>query len=269
MVMNLFKTKFKIKNLKKTKFRRLEGAPLVASIVYNKKIAMSFHNTKYYEAQSEYQSSLVELERVKLTLSTSHKERVTTIFEEYKKKGESRVYAIHGVLFNIREKTMKAIINKKPLPKVDDILSVVGNINVLLCAYRTIKGNVGALSSAWEIPIAEANRLSDDQRILLDSLFNLPDALQYKLLRQISSLIKNGAYPWGVSKLIWIPKPGTKKMRPLTIPPFADRLVQEAIRMVLEAIYDPVFQKMNCSFGFRASNGVHQAISMLTEQRGA
>ena len=74
-------------------------------------------------------------------------------------------------------------------------------------------------------------------------------------------------YPWGCSRLIWIPKPGTKKERPLTIPPFADKLVQEAIRMVLEPIYEPEFQKLNCSFGFRARVGTHQAIVSISETR--
>jgi retron-type reverse transcriptase len=76
-----------------------------------------------------------------------------------------------------------------------------------------------------------------------------------------TKLIKQIKYPWGCSKLIWIPKPGTKVRRPLTIPSFADRMVQEAIRMVLECIYEPVLQSMNCSFGFRAGSGVHQAIT--------
>jgi hypothetical protein len=44
-------------------------------------------------------------------------------------------------------------------------------------------------------------------------------------------------------------------------------MVQEAIRMVLESIYEPVFQHMNCSFGFRARNGVHHAITMLKDPR--
>lgn len=137
---------------------------------------------------------------------------------------------------------MKAIIEKRPLPKVDNILSIVGNMNILICAYRTIRGNTGALTAAWQIE-AEFNLLSEDQKALLVSLFNLPDALDYKLLTLIARLVREDKYPWGVSRLIWIQKPGTKKERPLTIPPFANRIVQEAISMVLEAMYEPVFRK--------------------------
>lgn len=46
-------------------------------------------------------------------------------------------------------------------------------------------------------------------------------------------------------------------------------MVQEAIRMVIEPIYEPLFQNMNCSFGFIASNGVHQAICSLAESRNS
>lgn len=54
-------------------------------------------------------------------------------------------------------------------------------------------------------------------------------------------------------------------MRPLTIPPFVDKGIQKAIRTVLESIYEPTFAEMNCSFDFRANNGVHHAITLLTE----
>lgn len=42
-----------------------------------------------------------------------------------------------------------------------------------------------------------------------------------------------------------------------------DKVVQESIRMVLECIYEPVFQNMGCNFGFRASNGCHQALTVI------
>lgn len=42
-----------------------------------------------------------------------------------------------------------------------------------------------------------------------------------------------------------------------------DRVVQTSILMVLEAIYEPWFEKLNCSFGFRPRKGVHDAIYSL------
>ena len=43
-----------------------------------------------------------------------------------------------------------------------------------------------------------------------------------------------------------------------------DRVVQSAIQMVLQAIYEPWFDKQNVSFGFRTGKGVHDAIFSLT-----
>jgi retron-type reverse transcriptase len=43
-----------------------------------------------------------------------------------------------------------------------------------------------------------------------------------------------------------------------------DRVVQKAIEMVLVAIYEPIFEKRNRSFGFRPNKGVHDAMAALT-----
>lgn len=98
MVKYVKKSKFK-SSFKKKKFRRIKGAPLVATLIYDAGIAKSFHNTSYYEAQSEYQKTIVELEEIKRKLSTGDQERVTKIFEEYKAKAEGSVYKVHNVLF--------------------------------------------------------------------------------------------------------------------------------------------------------------------------
>lgn len=42
-------------------------------------------------------------------------------------------------------------------------------------------------------------------------------------------------------------------------------MVQEAIRMALEAIYEPHFMSMNVSFGFRASVGCHENVVSITD----
>ncbi|MDI6618001.1 MAG: reverse transcriptase domain-containing protein [Clostridiales bacterium] len=53
------------------------------------------------------------------------------------------------------------------------------------------------------------------------------------------------------------------KMRPLGLPTFTDKLVQEAIRMILEAIYEPVF--CDTSHGFRPKRSCHTALGMITK----
>lgn len=54
------------------------------------------------------------------------------------------------------------------------------------------------------------------------------------------------------------------KMRPLGLPVFADKLVQEVIRMILESIYEPVFS--NYSHGFRPGRSCHTALAMVKHE---
>lgn len=49
-------------------------------------------------------------------------------------------------------------------------------------------------------------------------------------------------------------------MRPLTIPNFEDRIIQQTIRVILNAIYEPVFSTLSCSFGFRPHKSAIEAI---------
>lgn len=53
------------------------------------------------------------------------------------------------------------------------------------------------------------------------------------------------------------------KMRPLGIPTFTDKLVQEVLRMILESIYEPVF--LDCSHGFRPNKSCHTALKSITK----
>lgn len=60
----------------------------------------------------------------------------------------------------------------------------------------------------------------------------------------------------------------SKKKRPLGIPTFTDKLAQEVLRMVLEAVYEPVF--LDGSHGFRPNRGCHTALKNLKKEfRGA
>ncbi|MCD8145150.1 MAG: hypothetical protein LUD79_07440 [Oscillospiraceae bacterium] len=52
------------------------------------------------------------------------------------------------------------------------------------------------------------------------------------------------------------------KMRPLGIPSFRDKLLQEAVRMILEAIYEPVFNSK--SHGFRPGKSCHTALRQIS-----
>lgn len=108
------------------------------------------------------------------------------------------------------------------------------------------------------------DRLTLSQSKLLNATYKAPDGLTLEIFRLAIQLLKKGKYPWGASKRIYVPKPGTDAKRPITISPFMDKVIQTAIKMVLEAIYEPWFEKTNRSFGFRANKGCQDAIFCLT-----
>jgi len=72
----------------------------------------------------------------------------------------------------------------------------------------------------------------------------------------------DGSYRPGDIRRVWIPKSGGGQ-RGLGIPNVVDRVVQQAVRMVLEPLYEPTFH--NQSHGFRPERGCHTAIALATE----
>lgn len=86
------------------------------------------------------------------------------------------------------------------------------------------------------------------------------DGMNLKRIRRIIQKLKNNQWRWKPARRTYIPKRngGT---RPLGIPTWGDKLVQEVMRMVLEAYYEPIFHDE--SHGFRPHRSCHTALSHI------
>ena len=85
---------------------------------------------------------------------------------------------------------------------------------------------------------------------------------------KIDSIIKALAdetyQPMPVRRTYIQKKNNRKKLRPLGIPTFTDKLVQEVLRMILEAVYEPIF--LDVSHGFRPKRSCHTALKQLRRE---
>lgn len=81
-------------------------------------------------------------------------------------------------------------------------------------------------------------------------------------LRDLHQRLKEKRYRAQPVKRVYIDKEPGKK-RPLGIPVFEDKIVQRAVVMLLEAIYEQDF--LECSYGFRPKRSAHQALHALRE----
>jgi group II intron reverse transcriptase/maturase len=87
-------------------------------------------------------------------------------------------------------------------------------------------------------------------------------------LNKIETIIKalrDGTFQWRPARRVYIPKKNGK-LRPLGLPDWTDKLVQEVIRLLLNAYYEPQFS--DYSHGFRPERGCHTALREIKKWDG-
>ena len=156
-----------------------------------------------------------------------------------------------------KSETTKAKGDKKPgkgfrkpmVPKVANTTSMYGSAGMERVAAK--------LNTSLEKVASNKGAAGPNRQSIKDVTANWRQ-IQPKLIQ----LLLKGEYFPGDIRRVWIPKAGGGE-RGLGIPDVIDRVVQEAIRQVLEPLYEPKFH--DNSHGFRPHRSCHTAISQATE----
>ena len=82
-------------------------------------------------------------------------------------------------------------------------------------------------------------------------------------LKKLVARMKNGSYRPNPTRRVYIPKDGSRKMRPLGISCYEDKLVENVVAQILMMVYEPKFYP--CSFGFRPGRNCHMAVREIIE----
>lgn len=82
-------------------------------------------------------------------------------------------------------------------------------------------------------------------------------------LLQLLNRFQSGTYKAPPVKRVYVPKGDGQKLRPIGIPTFEDKVLQRAVAMILEAIYEQDF--LDCSYGYRPSRSPHGALKATWE----
>lgn len=111
---------------------------------------------------------------------------------------------------------------------------------------------------AWQTVRANAGAAGVDQQTV--ELFEQNLAAK---LANLSEGLRDGSYRPAALRRKWLPKPGSREARPLGIPTVRDRVVQTALRNVLEPIFERTFAAH--SYGFRPQRGAKDALRRVDE----
>jgi RNA-directed DNA polymerase len=88
-----------------------------------------------------------------------------------------------------------------------------------------------------------------------------------RLLDEVAAELREGRYRPLPARRVMIPKPGVKDdFRPLSIPAVRDRIVQAAVKIVFEPVFEA--DMLGCSFGFRPKRAAHDALQVLMDEYG-
>lgn len=131
--------------------------------------------------------------------------------------------------------------DERTLKSTEVNIKVISNLKNLVAAYELIKSNPGNMTKG-----------ADNVTL---------DGIDHNYFLKVQSTLKAGKYEFNPARRIQIPKPGKNETRPLTISSPREKIVQKAILLVMERLYEGKF--LDTTHGFRPARGTHTAMKQL------
>jgi len=122
--------------------------------------------------------------------------------------------------------------------------------------YRT-----DVLATAWKL-VGKYGKAAGVDGMTREKLERSPGGVE-AFLEQIQQELRARSYRASPVLRVYIPKGNTGKLRPLGIPTLKDRVVQMAVVLILEPIFEADFE--DCSYGFRPGRSAHQALEQIQQ----
>ena len=148
-----------------------------------------------------------------------------------------------------KQKNLALKAKERPKERIGGLYSLISQKEWIIQSLWNVLQNSGAKTEGVDGKVKET---------YYDTARQSPTPQGIKLVEEICRELNENLYKPQPVKRIYIPK-ANGKMRPIGIPIIKDRVVQEAIRMVLEPIYESDF--LGCSYGFRPNRNTMDAIS--------
>ncbi len=122
--------------------------------------------------------------------------------------------------------------------------------------YRT-----DVLAAAWKL-VGKYGKAAGVDGATREKLEATPGGVE-AFLAEIHQELRDKTYHASPVRRVYIPKGNTGKLRPLGIPTLKDRVVQMAVVLILEPIFEADF--LDCSYGFRRERSAHQALEAIQQ----
>lgn len=193
----------------------------------------NFNSPSYWKSIEYKQDDYIRNQQI---LKAIDHKKIQADRKKYRKEAEAAkvIKILDSIVFKSREDHNAVF---------DDLYNLLQNEDLLFEALGRIKNNKGITTAG-----------TDGETI---------DGLSKETITKIILDLKNNTYQFKPVLRVYIPKPGKKEKRPLGIPTLRDKILQSAIRIILEAIYEPLFITTNCNYGFRPGLGCHHAITKI------